>query len=110
MARVKDLYIDQGSDFSISFEVLDEAGEPIDLTGKTLRSQVRKWFGSTMGYDFEATVIDSENSIIELVMINPTMAAGRWRYDVIALGESVSDITRIVEGSVIVSPSITESE
>jgi len=52
MATKLNLFIDQGTDFSTTIEVADDAGTPINLTTYTGRSQMRKhyWWSIRMGF------------------------------------------------------------
>ena len=47
MAIIANLFIDQGTDFSIVVDVTDATGEVLDLTGYSSAAQIRKTYGSS---------------------------------------------------------------
>ena len=47
MAIIANLYIDQGTDYSITVDCTDSAGEVLDLTGYTAAAQMRKTYSSS---------------------------------------------------------------
>ena len=47
MAIIANLYIDQGTDFSITVDVTDSAGDILNLTGYTASAQIRKTYSSS---------------------------------------------------------------
>lgn len=102
MARKTNIVIDQGTDYS---RVIDAN---TNLTGYTVRSQMRKNYSTTNAYDFVATH-DGANGNITLTMSNTITSEidpGRYLYDVEVSSPS-NQITRIAEGIVTVTPGIT---
>ena len=47
MAIIANLYIDQGTDFTITVDVTDAAGDVLDLTSYSALAQVRKTYSSS---------------------------------------------------------------
>ena len=47
MAIIANLYIDQGTDFSITVDCTDVSGEVLNLTGYTAAAQIRKTYSSS---------------------------------------------------------------
>ena len=47
MAIIANLYIDQGTDFTITVDVTDAAGDVLDLTNYTALAQMRKTYSSS---------------------------------------------------------------
>ena len=47
MAIIANLYIDQGTDYEVTIDCTDDAGEVLDLTGYTAAAQIRKTYGSS---------------------------------------------------------------
>lgn len=106
MATIRNLYIDQGSDYSVTITV-----EGMNLTGYDVLAQFRKSYGSNVAYDFEGEVTEAsdEQSKVTLVYLGEDSAeieAGRFVYDakVVSPGGTPK---RIVEGLVILSPQAT---
>lgn len=102
MARKTNIVIDQGTDYSKVIDV------NMDLTGYTVKSQMRKNYSTTNAYDFTATH-DSANGNITLTMsssITSEIDPGRYLYDV-EVSSPAAKITRVAEGIVTVTPGIT---
>jgi hypothetical protein len=107
MATKLNLFIDQGTDFSTTIEVADDAGDPIDLSTYTGRSQMRKHYTSTTYNSF--TVAGNANGIITVSMNAATSAnitGGRYVWD-LELVSSGNVVSRIVEGIVTINPEVT---
>lgn len=66
---VLDLVITQGTDFKLQATMTDENGLPIDLTGASVRSQIRKNYkdGKDAGISAEYTAIDAANGVYQLL-------------------------------------------
>ena len=47
MAIIANLFIDQGTDFSIVVDVTDATGSVLDLSGYSAAAQIRKTYGSS---------------------------------------------------------------
>lgn len=106
MAQKLNLVIDQGTTFTTSFTVNDDAGLPINFTGYTGNSQIRKHYTSSNATPF--TVSLYSNGTITLGMSSNTtngLTAGRYVYDVEV--NSGSQISRVVEGIVTITPQVT---
>lgn len=107
MAQKVNLVIDQGTTFTTSFDVDDDAGNPIDLTGYTGYSQIRKHYTSSNAVSF--TVTANSAGVVVLSMnsnTTSTINAGRYVYDV-ELVSPQNTTSRIVEGIVTVTPQVT---
>lgn len=111
MATVRNLVIDQGSTFSISITVSDYTGSAIDLTGYTLRSQLRKSYHSNTYTSFTVVSNDPTDGEITLSLTATQTSAlkyGRYVYDVeIVSPAPASEVTRILEGIITVNPEVT---
>jgi hypothetical protein len=109
MAIIANLYIDQGTDYTITVDVTDSAGDVLDLTGFTATAQVRKTYTSS---SLSATFATSINAAAGQVTISLTdtqtsaLQAGRYVYDLnIQSGGGVK--TRVIEGQAVVTPGVT---
>lgn len=110
MATISNLYVDAGSTYSNIITLAASNGQPLNLTGYTVASQMRKSFQSSTSYSFTATVYDALAGKIRLTLTDEQSAlipAGRWLYDV-EITSSSGVTTRVVEGVVTVSPQITQ--
>lgn len=104
--------IPQGASWGLAWPILDEAGQPKDLTDWTVKAQIRATADSgTVLHEWNtatgtATVTDSRVSIL---LAGTTSAAWTWSrgvYDVkLTSPEGVP--YRIAEGAVYVSPQVT---
>jgi hypothetical protein len=109
MASEYNLYIDQGVTFSNSITISDDYGNPVDLTGATLASQVRKSFISTTAWLFTITVTDPTNGVVVLSMTadqTGSMKPGRYVYDA-QYTDSVGNTVRFLKGIVTIFPAAT---
>lgn len=108
MATKANLVIDQGSTFSTDLTLTDENGDPLSLSGYTANSQIRRWYTSTNASATFTTSINTTSAVITLSLTaNQTsnLVSGRYVYDV-EIGDG-SEISRIVEGIVTVTPQVT---
>ena len=108
MATKANLVIDQGSTFSTDLTLTDENGDPLVLSGYSANSQIRKWYTSSNAAATFSTSINATSAVITLSLTaNQTsnLVSGRYVYDVeISDG---SEVSRIVEGIVTVTPQVT---
>ena len=109
MARKFDLVIDQGSDYEVSFPVLDPSGQAQDLSGWSARSQVR---GSVADVDVlhdfatELTLTGSSVTLTVPAAVSTTWAWTSAVYD-LEVAAPGGAVTRLAEGAVIVRPEVT---
>jgi hypothetical protein len=110
MAATSNLYIDAGSTFSAIISVSGSNGLPLNLTGYTVASQIRKSYGSITAYAFTASVYDALTGKVRLVLSSTTSSGikpGRYLYDIEVTAPN-NDKLRVVEGLVIITPEITK--
>lgn len=110
MATVSNLYIDQGSDFSVVIDLTNQDGTPIDLTNYTIRSQFRKSYQSSSATTFEASVFSAHEGQIKLYLpasSSTNLNAGRFLYDV-EITSPDGERKRVLEGIVVLTPEITK--
>lgn len=102
------IIINQGTTFSTTINLTDDNGDPIDLTGYTGRSQMRKHYTSSNSQSFTVS-LNSSQGIVSLALTasqTANLTAGRYVYDVeVISGANV--VSRIVEGIVTVTPEVT---
>lgn len=110
MAITYNLYVDQGSTFTVSINLTESDNSAKDLTGHSARSQMRRSYYSVSNTQFSANVTDAANGVITLALTDAQTSAlkpGRYVYD-IELASPANVITRIIEGIVVVSPEATK--
>lgn len=109
MAAFTEITIEQGATFSTTVNVEDAYYNPIDLTGYSASSQMRKSYYSSSATNITATVTGTANGEITLSMTSANTASltpGRYVYDLI-INDGANTITRVVEGIATVLPSVT---
>ena len=110
MATISNLYVDAGSTFSNIITVSASNGAPLNLTGYTVASQMRKSYQSSVAYAFTASIYIATAGKVRLQLTDEQSAlipAGRWLYDV-EITSPTGVTTRVVEGIVTVNPQITQ--
>jgi hypothetical protein len=108
MATKANLVIDQGTTYITDLNLTDENGDPLNLTGYSANSQIRKHYTSSNSVVF-STSINAVAGVITLSLsANQTanIVSGRYVYDV-ELTDASNSVSRIVEGIVTVTPQVT---
>ena len=111
MAIIANLYIDQGTDFSITVDVTDSAGEVLNLSGYTASAQIRKTYSSsTISATFGTSIAEATGQVtLSLTDAQTTsLESGRYVYD-LNIESSAGQKTRVIEGQAIVTPGVTRS-
>lgn len=106
MAQKLNLVVDQGATFNTVFTVNDDAGAPINFSGYTGRSQMRKHYTSSNSVSFGVT-LSSNGSVTLSLSANTTdnLVPGRYVYDLEVINGDI--VSRVVEGIVTVTPQAT---
>lgn len=109
MAAYSEIVIEQNATFNTKVNVEDVYNNPVNLTGYTAASQMRKSYYSSSFYTIQTEVTGTSNGEITLTMSAANTAnlpIGRMVYDLI-IDDGNSNVTRVVEGIVTVLPSVT---
>lgn len=109
MAAYSEIVIEQNATFTTKLNVEDAYNNPVDLTGYTAASQMRKSYYSTTFYTLETEVTGTSNGEITLSMTASNTAnlpIGRMVYDLI-IDDGNNNVTRVVEGIATILPSVT---
>ncbi len=109
-AYVSNVVIDAGADFNQTFNLEDSSNAPLNLTGYTGFSKMKKHPRSLgVTATFSVSFPDRSAGQVKISLASSTTAGlkpGRYCYDVLV--SSASSIkTRIVEGSAIVTAGVT---
>lgn len=110
MASVSNLFVDQGSNATVTIVVTDSTGSARNLTGYTGRGQLKRSYYSTTNTTFTVTINNpAEGEVVLSLTADQTanLKNGRYVYDVELVSNSFS-IERIVEGIVTVYPEVTK--
>jgi hypothetical protein len=104
-----DLVIEQGSTYRLSVPVLDDTSEPLDITGWTVRGQIRLTHASpTVAYDLGPHLAIA-GTAVEVTIPAEDSSLWTWCggvYDV-ELVDPDGNPTRLIQGNVVVSPEVT---
>lgn len=109
-AAYQNLIIEAGSNFSASITIDDVYQEIYDLTGYTSASQMRKSYYSVNPTATFTTSINVGQGTITLELDAATtanIAPGRYVYDTIIIDNAHGVTTRVLEGTIDVSPRVT---
>jgi hypothetical protein len=110
MAKVQNLYIDQGADFSITFNMQNDDTTPYDLTNCTITSYLKKSYTANTHYSFNIGTLDTSGNItLSLTPVQTSnVISGNYLYDVYLYVPSANTTTKLVEGTVYVSPQVSK--
>jgi hypothetical protein len=112
MAAITNFYIDTGSTFGAIITVKGSDGLPLNLTGYTVDSYIRKSYASRTHVDFHAQVYSAIGGQIRLSLTSDDTNAvkpGRYMYDV-EIANSLGERLRVSEGIIIFTPQITKPD
>lgn len=110
MAVYSNITIDQGTDFSSAIDVTDADGDVVNLTGYTVKGQIRKAYTSSTAVDLTCAVSNAAAGIISIALTaaqSNAMKYGRYVYDV-EMTSSGGAKTRVLEGQVEITPGVTQ--
>ena len=103
---VSNLVINQGSTFTQKFELENvSSNSALQISGFKVTSKMRKHFSSIgTAATFTCSITDANAGIIQVGLtsaITGQLDPGRYQYDVL-LKDTAGEVTRVVEGSVLV--------
>lgn len=103
------LTIEQGTDFEIKLTVRNADNSPLNLLSYTGNSSLKKHYKSTTTYPFTLTFLERINGRIAISMTGTQtldLSEGRYVYDIILTSPNNLK-TRVVQGTVLVSPGVS---
>lgn len=112
MAGYSNIYLNQGETFMSQLTLTDSNGNAYNLTGFNIASCAkRSYYSANTTINFVVSVIDANNGIIQLSANSATTAnvqtiGQNLVYDVL-IKDASNSVTRVLEGLVYVSPSVT---
>lgn len=110
-AYVVNLNINTGTSFTQTFNLSNDNGSALNLTDYDVKSQLRKHPQSNSYVNFIATAVSPPSEGVIRIELEPSsttnLKPGRYMYDIIITNNGTGDITKVIEGSAIVSKSIT---
>lgn len=109
MAQIQNIFIDQGTTFSLSIIVSDQSGDEKDLSEYTAAAQMRKSYFTNAHIDFTAEITlpeDGEVTISLTAEETTAIKAGRYVYDIEITNDE--ETLRVLEGIVVINPEVTK--
>lgn len=109
MAQIQNIYIDQGTTFSLSLVVNDQNGDPKDLSDYTAAAQMRRSYYTNTSISFNAEISlpeDGEVTVSLTATQTSAIKAGRYVYDIEITGEG--ETVRVLEGIIVINPEVTK--
>ena len=108
-AYVSNIVIDQGADFNQTYNLENSANAPLDLTGYTATSVLKKHPQSLLNTaTFVCSFPNRAQGQLKISLgstITPNLKPGRYSYDILLNSGSLK--TRVVEGSALVTAGVT---
>lgn len=108
---VVNLIINSGTSFNQFFTLSNDNGSLLNLTDYDVKSQLRKHPQSNSYIDFIATAVSPPSGGVIKIELDPisttTLKPGRYMYDIIITNNGTGEKTKVIEGSALVSKSIT---
>ena len=108
-AYISNIVIDAGADFNQTFNLENTANSPLDLTGYTATSKLKKHPASLSDKaTFSVSFPNRAQGQLKISFgssITSALKAGRYSYDVLLNDGSIK--TRIVSGSAIITAGVT---
>ena len=102
------IQIDQGTDFSSTFELGKRDNTPLDLTNFDFQAKMRKHAAAPGSVGFAATFggqPDKGNVTISLTAAQTgIITAGRYEYDVLIINRNSNVKTKVITGQALVLP------
>ena len=111
MATVYNIAVDQGSDYTTTINLTDDAGANRDLSVYTARGQLKRSYNSTSNVAFATDISNPTGGEVIISLTNAKTANlkyGRYVYDVELVHNSTGNVQRILEGIVTVYPEVTK--
>ena len=110
MAAYSEITIEQGANLTSTITVTDTQGDAVNLTTYSASSQLRKSYYSSSANTISAIITGNSNGQITLSMTASNTAAltpGRYVFDLVITNSVDNSVTRVIEGTAVVLPSVT---
>ncbi len=110
MAAYVEITIEQGANLTTTVSVSDPQGDDVNLSTYSASAQLRKSYYSSSANTLAAVITGNSNGQITLSMTaanTSNLTPGRYVYDLIIKNSVDNSVTRVVEGTAVVLPSVT---
>lgn len=110
-AGYQTIYLNQGETFTTSLTLDDENGLPYNLTDFTVKCHAKKsYYTQSDIIVFDSQISDANTGTITISAnsaVTANIPAGTLVYDAIIIQSGTGNVTRVLEGQIIVSPAVT---
>ena len=110
MGGYSDIFMEQGADYLDTINLTTDDGSPVNITGYTFSSQMRRsYYSSYPSANIQVTIEDGPNGVAQLYLDSANTAnipAGRYFYDVYMV-DTFAGVSRLIEGVVFLSSQTT---
>jgi hypothetical protein len=110
LAAYVEITIEQGANLTSTVTVNDTQGDSVNLSTYSASAQLRKSYYSSSANTLSAIITGNANGQITLSMTaanTSNLTPGRYVYDLIIRNTIDNSVTRVVEGTAVVLPSVT---
>ena len=112
MAIIKNLTIDQYSNWEKTFTLYKQNREPFDLTNYTAKADIKKHANTQKLASFECTVLSPKENGNILLSLNydslVDIKEGEYEYDILLTSTIDNNVKiRAVEGSIVINGNVT---
>lgn len=105
--KQQNLFIDQGTDFSYTIPLFDDANNALITSNVVASSMLRKSYLSTNAFSFTVNVVNSSLILTLTSAQSSNIAYGRYVYDAVLHDPIANTTIRAVEGVVTIRASAT---
>ena len=98
---VVNIQIDQGVDFSATYNITGADGNPLDLTNHSLRADMAKYAGAQgigFGVTFGGTPTQGKITLTLTSSVTGIITSGRYNYDVLVDSDITGKTSKVVSG------------
>jgi hypothetical protein len=110
LAAYVEITIEQGANLTSTVTVNDTQGDSVNLSTYSASAQLRKSYYSSSANTLTASITGNANGQITLSMTaanTSNLTPGRYVYYLIIRNSTDNSVTRVVEGTAVVLPSVT---
>lgn len=111
MAAYVELIIDQGTTFYNQITITDDiTNNVVNIAPLNFVSQMRPSYYSDVAAEITCTIADASRGIVEMSMSAEETAAikpGRYVFDIKSIDPAANIVSRIVEGTILITPQVT---
>lgn len=111
MAVILNLTIDQGATFSKTFTIYATDTTVLNLTGYTIRGEMRKAYAASTSQEFTISCPEPTTGVVTISLTatqTAALTAGKYVYDV-ETSSPAGTVSRTLQGNATVTPEVTRT-